>query len=296
MLNEEFDKSIENYTKSLRVQLENNHENLSSIYECFGIIELRRNDFVKALYYFDIVLKIKERTFGHYHSSISSTLGAIALTCSKAGDSLNAIKNWHRTIQIESILNKHEEQKNAILHENLGDEYFRILNYNSAIYHLIIFRNYLKKKKIKGLALKKVTDKILKCYNTLGLEEYKSFNYPQAISAYNSALDIINESNGALPKISHFIYFNLGNACFKHGQLEQAKLYLDEALKIRIVSIVNEPILVGKTYNSLGNVELSRRNFISAKELYQKAYSIFIRALGRDHEYTKLLSKKINDL
>jgi tetratricopeptide (TPR) repeat protein len=296
MLKEEFDKAIENYTTSLRVQLENNHENLTSIYECFGIIELKRNDFIKALDYFDIVLKMKERIFGHYHSSISSTLSAIALTHAKAGNSLNAIRNWHRTIQIESLLNKHEERKVAILHEKVGDEYFRILNYNSAIYHLMIFRNHLIKKKIKGPVLKKVTDKILKCYNIIGLEEYKSFNYYQAIDTYNSALNIINESKEALPRISHFIYFNLGNAYFKHGQLEQAKFYLDEALKIRALSIVKEPLLVGKSYNSLGNVELSKKNFISAKDLYQKAYSIFFSALGSDHEYTKLLLKKINDL
>lgn len=296
MLIEEFDKAIENYNASLRVQLENNHENLTSIYECFGIIELKRNDFIKALEYFDIVLKMKERIFGHYHSSISSTLSVIALTHAKAGESLNAIKNWRRTIQIESILNKHEEQKVAILHEKVGDEYFRILNYNSAVKHLMIFRNHLIQKKIKGSVLKKVNDKILKCYNIIGLKQYKAFNYCQAIDTYNSALSIINESKGTLPRISHFIYFNLGNAYFKQGQLEQAKFYLDEALKIRVVSIVKEPILVGKSYNSLGNVELSKKNFISAKELYQKAYFIFFNALGSDHDHTKLLDQKLKQL
>jgi tetratricopeptide (TPR) repeat protein len=91
----------------------------------------------------------------------------------------------------------------------------------------------------------------------------------------------------------HVIYFNLGNAYFKHGQLKQAKFYLEHALKIRIKSIEKNPTLVGRTYNSLGNVEVSQGNDKKAKELYQKAHSIFLDVLGLEHEHTKLLSKKI---
>ena len=106
----------------------------------------------------------------------------------------------------------------------------------------------------------------------------------------------MNESKINVLKMDHIIYFNLGNAYLKYGQSKKAKFYLDLALKIRILSIEDNPALVGKTYNSLGNVELSEGNYKSAKELYQKALSIFQSTLGLEHEHTKLLSKKINNL
>jgi tetratricopeptide (TPR) repeat protein len=296
MLNEEFDKSIEYYSKSLNIQIENKHEDISSILECFGIVELRRKNFDKALDYFVRTLKIKEINLGCYHSNVASTLSVIALTHTKIGDSLNAVKYWFRTLEIEERLNKYDKQKIAIIHKNIGDEYYRMRNFKLAISHLLIFRNYLRTMGEIDSTMKIVTEKILKCYNSIGLEKYKSFNYSESVIAYNNALNVMNESKINVLKMDHIIYFNLGNAYLKYGQSKKAKFYLDLALKIRILSIEDNPALVGKTYNSLGNVELSEGNYKSAKELYQKALSIFQSTLGLEHEHTKLLSKKINNL
>lgn len=296
MLNGEFDKSIEYYSKSLIILEENKNEDVSSILECFGIVELKRKNYKKAMDYFVRTLKIKELKLGYYHSNVASTLQAIALTYSEIGDSLNAVKNWSRALEIEKRLNKHNWQSLAILHKKIGDEYLRMLNYKLSITHLLIFWNYLKSNDKREAAIKIVTEKILKCYNSIGLEKYKTRNYSESVIAYNSALNVIKESKIGESKMDHVIYFNLGNAYFKNGQLNEAKSCLDLALKIRIRSVDKNPTLVGKTYNSLGNVELSKGNFKNAKEHYQKAYAIFLGVLGIDHEHTKLLSNKINDL
>jgi tetratricopeptide (TPR) repeat protein len=296
MLIEDFDNSIENYKRSLIIQLENHREDLSSILECLGLVEFKRNNFKIALDWFDKTVKIKELNLGYYHTSVGSTLSAIALTYTKAGDSLNAIKYWQKTLEIELNVNKHEKQIIAILNKKIGDEYFKIMNCDLAISHLLVFWNYLKSINKINTVFTDLTDKILKCHNSIGLEKYKSCEYSESINIFNSALKLISESKTSKSKMIHVIYFNLGNAYFKHGQLKQAKFYLDHALKIRIKSIEKNSTLVGRTYNSLGNVELSEGNDKKAKELYQKAHSIFLDVLGEDHPNTKLLTNKIHDI
>jgi tetratricopeptide (TPR) repeat protein len=296
MLQGDFDNSIENHKKSLTIQLENNHDDVSSTLECLGVVELKRKNFKAALDWFENALKIKEYKLGYYHSNVASTISAIALIYTNIGDSENAIKNWQKTLQIEINLNKHEKQSIAVINKKLGEEYYKSKNYNLAITHLLAYRDYLKSINKIDVIITDITNKLLKCYNAIGLEKYKSCNYSESVNTYISALKLIDESKIILSEIPHFIYFNLGNAYFKDGQLDQAKIYLNQALKIRIQSIEKNPILVGRTYNSMGNVELSKGNVKKARALYQKAYYLFLHEFGIEHEHTKQLSKKIREL
>lgn len=296
MLLRDFDNSIEKHKRALTIQLENNHEDVSSTLECLGIVELKRRNFKTALDWFEKALKIKKLKLGYYHSNVASTISAIALTYTNISDSANAIKYWQKALQIEINLNKYEKQRIAILNKKLGDEYYKIKNYDLAITHLLVFWNYLKALNKREAIITDVTKKLFKCYNSIGLEKYKSCDYSESVNIFSSALKLIDESNISLSEIPHFIYFNLGKAYFKDSQLNQAKFYLKLALKIRIKSVEKNPTLVGSTYNSLGNVELSQGNKKKARDLYQKAYSLFLQELGIEHERTKHLSKKINEL
>ncbi len=292
----DYDKSINYYKKALNILLENNYRDLSSTYECLALAELQKKNFTSALDYFDKTLKIKEMNLGSKHSNVSSTLSAIALTYTNLGDSKNALKYWIKTLGIELNINNHRKEHNAILNKKIGDEYFKIQNYSSANKYLLDFWYYLKSINSMGEKFLKSTNKILKCYNFIGLEKYKSCNYSESINIYNSALDLMSGLKTSQFKIADVIYFNLGNAYYKNAQLKQAKFHLYQALKIRIKSIEKNPTPVGRSYICLGNVEVSLGNHKKAKEHYHKAHAIFLKALGVEHEHTKLMTKKLNEL
>ena len=68
----------QSYQKTLSTLSENNHHDLSTVFELLGLLELKRENYILALGYFDRALKIKTKIFGKYHSEVHSTTSAIA--------------------------------------------------------------------------------------------------------------------------------------------------------------------------------------------------------------------------
>ncbi|MGM9837997.1 MAG: tetratricopeptide repeat protein [Paludibacteraceae bacterium] len=62
-----------------------------------------------------------------------------------------------------------------------------------------------------------------------GNQQYAAGNYTDAIQTYQS---IINEAGGHLSKDYAFVYYNMGNAYFKQGELAQAILAYERALRL----------------------------------------------------------------
>lgn len=105
MYNKELAESYEMHLNALKVQkdfLNGECSDISTSYECLGILELKKDRFNEALNYFHKTLEIKERIFGNYHSEVSSTLAVMAFLYSKIGDVEKSTRYFQRQVAIES--------------------------------------------------------------------------------------------------------------------------------------------------------------------------------------------------
>lgn len=186
-----------------------------------------------------------------------------------AGDKANeAIPYYYKAL---SLSNRMKQQNLSYeVYRRLGRFYYRNSNFQDAL----VYHN----KAVLIYSGQKNNREFLAIYLRIGIIYLDLKNYDQVFKTYNTIEKILAE-NGDIPETSYSLYNNLAVACTELNRLDEAEKYLKKGYEVALKS--GDSIKISRIMTNKGTVQLKRKNYSGALEMYQKALGIDSRLAQR---------------
>jgi tetratricopeptide (TPR) repeat protein len=294
-----FVKSIEHIieadqTKKLQdvIKIEILDENDLAVYfyHSLGHQFIFKNDFDKAIEYFEKSLAMSLKVHGEDQPSIGDLYGELGMVFSYKSDYNKAIEYFEKSLAIR--LKVHGTQHSSIgeSYLNLGSVWRDKGDYDKAI-------EYNEKSVAIRLKVHGTQHPLTgKSFNNLGWIWTFKGDYDKAILYLEKSLDIRLRVYGEQHPSTGESYSNLGLAWSEKSDYDKAIVYLVKSLEINRKVHGEYHESTGTTNANIGNVYRVKKDLINAKVFYEKAYAIFFNSLGEKHPETKLAKKKIKEI
>ena len=189
----QYDKSLENYQKALKIAtkiLGQEHLTIAKIYNNLGCTYSKQGKYQEALENCQKALKMGEKILGQEHSTIATGYNNLGYIYSKQGKYQEALVNYQKALKIDEKIPGQEDSTIARDYNNLGCVYSKQGKYQEAL------KNYLKALKVAQKILGQEHSITAMCYNNLGYIYSKQGKNQEALENYQKALKIAQKILG----------------------------------------------------------------------------------------------------
>jgi len=250
-------------------------ENESKLAELYSL----HQEYQKSL---DILSRISSVYEEKYPIDYGHLLSWIAYNYEKLGKNEQAETYYKKALSIQKKIFGEEHLYTAKAHRNLG-RIMKILGKTSEA-HLNTEKAMKNEKTFSDKDIEAVENAA-----KLAVFHYKTGNLSEAISAYQLALNIIeNTPYGSYREGAKTasIYYNLALLYLEIGDDSRAMNSIKKALKIRKKVLGDDHQDTAKDYDTLGKIYQNMKNYSKAEEYYQKALEIRKKVFGNQHIVT----------
>ncbi|CAF1382373.1 unnamed protein product [Rotaria sordida] len=267
--NGQYNRSIENFEKSINIKLKylpSNHPSLGITYSNLSDLYRANGDYEMALKYCQQALDIHVLVLPKDHIDLATTYNAMANIYIDSGNSIKAKENYEKALEI--ILNQMLQQHQLLntIYNNIANIYMNECHYELAI-------------KYYKLALDKIDSSNLTnhavIYNNLGEIYRKIGNYMEALINHKKALDI---RMTLYPSLDHIdlaqSYHNVGIVFCDNGQYDTALDCFKSALDIKEKILNPNHSSIAKTYMNIAEIYRKQWNYIESLKYNEKALKI----------------------
>lgn len=128
-----------------------------------------------------------------------------------------------------------------------------------------------------------ISERLVTCYNRLGINFRKQGEFRQALEYLNMALDVGLNKLGAQNLNVATSNHEIGIVYRSRGDYDKAQKYFHKSLQTRLKVLGEKHQLVASSYNSLGNVYRAKGDHDNALQYYRKALDVSLQTLEAGH-------------
>jgi tetratricopeptide (TPR) repeat protein len=274
---ENFEEALKAYQEGLCIErnlLDANHPNIIVTLCNIGEVLCQRREFDSAIRLYTEAADLQKQRFGENSAELAGTLNVIGLIYDQNGDTYMATKKLQEALVMRrNVLgDDHLDVANTLT--SLGTIFYRRTMIATAI-HLFAVSLRIRQAKL----FQDHRDVSFTMYN-LGLCHHVQGSYREAIKCYNESLRIEKIVLGEDHKDVSMTLYKLGEANRANGDADQALICFEQALSIERITLEKEdPAVVARTLNEIGNIHLAKGNVIPMMKAFVEAARIF-RAAG----------------
>lgn len=188
---EQYDKAIEFYQKSLDIKLKSLGENHSSLVSCYtniALVHKKTGNYQKALDFYKQAQKILEQTLPKNHQDLFPLYNSIAEVHEKMKDYSKSLQFYIKAFEISKTTLPLNQLSLALSHNNIGRQYKNMGEYPSALEFYEAGLEIIKK------VLPSNHLSLAMFYNDIGEVHKNMHNCSKAISVLDAALAIRRKS------------------------------------------------------------------------------------------------------
>ena len=232
-------------------------------YECralieFGIEYFYRNEYEKALAYFNSALEIANLI--NDTELISECMSEIGIVYKNQGDYDQALNYYNQALELAK--QSTDTSWIAVCQINIGNIFkekgFLIIAQKYYTDALVIMETLGQNRRISA------------CYQNIGEIYGKQLDYQKALSYFAKALDLAKTTNDKVREIS--VYLNIGEINIKTGQYNEARSFLEKA--IQLYDETGYQHERDNCYKLMGDSWLNEMDFNKAIDYYEQALKI----------------------
>ena len=318
-------KALYRKTHSMDLQT----KSYAGMFNQIGYLTMLQGDYVSALKWDFMALKIRESVLGKNHFATATTCNNIALVYDALGDYVRALEWNFKALKIrESVFGK-EHPETATSYHNIANVYCHQEEYSKALewhkkalwiykglfgenypetatsYHNIAFIYYeqedydsalewnFKALKIQKIVLGEGHPDTATTYNNIASVYNALKDYANALKFYEKALYISESILGKGHPNTAIIYNNIAFIYYEQGNYSRAFEWYNKALHISENVLGKGHHKTGTIYHAIGMLYFTQGNFKEAVTWMEKAFVTFIKVWGEDHPNTKTVQKYI---
>jgi tetratricopeptide (TPR) repeat protein len=283
------------FRKELKLR-ENNSKSLQNdplITACLHNIALTfhyQGNYIQAVKYYTAALERRQKEGGRYCSATIGTMANLAITYLESGSRLELAEKYleeaiHRNINLQG-----RYSDNSTIIPYLARIKFEKGELSNA--ENLLLMNLESRERLFGNKSREAA-----------FSHADLMNFYKELNSFDKALFHAQIQNGILIDVlgnKHEFtissYSELGECLFAIGKINDAMNSFQKAISLSLKYNNSDQISIGLIYNTLGNSFRDISDFKNSKLYYTNAYSIFYKNLGVDHEYTKLINKKLKEI
>ncbi len=292
-----FSKAIDIYfwiLKHIDDEVEEHHINRLVLYNNLATALDLAGEEKRAEEYYKVTIESLKDTDGtDIQSSLILTYNNLALLLEKVGRCNEAIDYLQKALK----LTKENLKDNNILllrcYGNLGFVYLRTYQNNEMLGNeinneLLLAKKYLNRasRLFSELLGREHLDYCM-ILNNIGMLYEKEKDFNKAKEKYHEGIKIIKD---VLGEPNHYLLSqlesNLGSLSWMLGEFEKGEELLLSTLKRDITIFGNENVEVAIDLDKIGLMYFNAERYDESIEYYKKAYSTFVKTIGKHHEKT----------
>lgn len=285
------DKAKEQYEKALKIDLEQYgsiHPEVARDINNIGLILQDLGNYKEAKVKFEQAITINEELFGKEHLEVAVPYNNLGKLLGDMGDLPNAKKQLERTLKIYENAFGPVHPEIARVSNNLGVVLMDMKDLAGA--KKAIERALLIDEHYYGPDHIEVGTDV----NNLGSIYIDLGDFANAKKQYERALQIGKRAYGSDHLHIATTLNNLGGVNISLKEYSEARKHFQQALIIQEKCLNSQNIEIAKTASNIGNASFFLGDFSEAESQFEKAYKIFIKSVGREHEFSKVTQNNLS--
>ncbi|CAF1476626.1 unnamed protein product [Adineta steineri] len=281
----QFNKAEELYTVLLEQTSEEDEK--QHYYNQLGFVRTNQGNYEKALWYYEKVLKIKQKTLSSNHPDIATSYNNIGSVYDKMAEYPKAVLFYEKSLEICQKTLPTNHPLLATSYNNIG------LAYNNMEANSRALSYYEKALEIREKTLPSNHPDIAISYNNIGCVYHHMGEYPKALSYYERALEIYQKT---LPSNHPYLTSSYNNIGSVYEQMEENSKALsshEKALEIFQKTLPSNHPLLATSYNNTAKVYYKMKDYSKALLYYDRSLDVFQRALPPTHPHIKSVKENI---
>ena len=249
----------------------------ANVFNQLGLSYQGIDDYPKAMEYYLMALKIRQRILGEEHLDVAISYNNVGVLYRKMGDHKKALEYQLKALDINQMVLGKEHQIVARSYDNVGVAYRYLGEFQVALeYGLKALQIYRKVVGDEHPAVATAYDNVGVTYGWMG-------NLQEALKYEMKSLEILRKAFGEKHPDMATSYNNVGMTYGRMGDLGKALEYLLKALEIKKMVFGEEHSGVATSYNNIGGAYERMGDLVKALEYYLKALEIRKMVFGEDH-------------
>jgi tetratricopeptide (TPR) repeat protein len=272
-----FDKAEEVCQILLEETAKDDDEGLGHLFYLFGLINMNKGDYEKALLFNHKALKLRQTLLTPNHSDLGESYNSIATVHDLMGEYSKALEFIQKSLEIQEKYLPPNHPDLAASYNIIGGVHDSMGEYSKALAF------YQKTLEIRQKYLPSNHPDLAASYYNIGLVHKNMEEYSKALELYQKTLEICLKSLPPNHPDLAQTYYNIGAMYENMGEYSKALEFNQKALEIQQESLPpNHPDL-SHTYNNMGSVHDNIGEYSKALEFYQKALEIRQKSLPPNH-------------
>lgn len=276
----DYDKALGYFELAQRAAISQYGDTSKELAICYnnkGIVYKNRNEFPKAIEYYQKAFSIRQRILPADHPDIANSYNNIGDIFHFQNKCEQALDYFIKALKINTDHLGYFNDNVATNYNNIGGVYNTMRDYDNAI------NNYKKALDIRLKLYGNMNAKVANIYNNIGLSYMLKSDSVNAITYFNKALDISRVVLGDFHPQTANVYNNIGLFYFNQSNYNEALVYFQKAISDSIATIFKNDIEKADRLNSIGATLHYLQRYDEALVYYQKALSIRLEKLGENH-------------
>lgn len=266
----DYDNGREYLDNALAIRLKalgNDHPETGRVYNSIGVALAKKKEYAQALEFYEKSLAIFLKSLGSDSPSLAMSFNNIGSANDGLGDSATALEFFEKSIATNLRAYGPGHHSLIVGYSNIGLIHAKHHDYAKAI------QSHSKALAIKLKTLAPENPSIGSSYFKIGQVYASSLDYEKAIGNYHKAVETWKLAFGEEHPNIASAYYSLATAYGNSGN--DANLYLEKALEIRLKVFGGNHVDVGQIYFVLGISYDRKGKYGKAIEHFDKALLIF---------------------
>ena len=275
-----FDKALDNYEKSLAIQLQLTvfeYPDVATLYNHIGIIWMEKGEYDKALYYYEKSLAFDLKTQHDVSPVTAFTFNLVGIVWRMKSEYDKALDYYKKSLDIRLKIYGGEHPDVAKSYGNIGIVWDRKGDFDKALDY------YNKNLDIQLKTFGKEHPDLAKSYGNIGIVWEEKGEYDKALEYYEKCLKIkLKTEGGEHPDVAKS-YNNIGSIWFSKTEYDKAIHFYEKCLKIELKTHGEKHPSVAKSFNNIGFLWENKGDYEKALNYYLKSLDIQLKIFGKEH-------------